>query len=168
MSKEENFPNANPHCNDYDSEGRCNNCGQFDCYECDWGVPFKGCNCRRCISAREDILEELYRAEQQKAADLRKEKAKQTAKLKKEELKKGIDGDLESMTSKQLKEEVKKLRAGIRAHRDSSGHDLCWYHPELWNLLPDKVDPKPAIPPTDEFLHHCKLYCESLNKKHST
>jgi hypothetical protein len=32
-------PNANPLCTDYDSEGRCNQCGQFDCYECDWGEP---------------------------------------------------------------------------------------------------------------------------------
>lgn len=25
--------------------------------------------------------------------------------------------------------EVKKLRNGIRKHRDSTGHDLCWYPP---------------------------------------
>lgn len=30
-------PNANPKCTDYDWEGRCNGCAQFDCYECDWG-----------------------------------------------------------------------------------------------------------------------------------
>ena len=29
----------------------------------------------------------------------------------------------------QLVEEVKKLRMGIREHRDSTGHDLCWRHP---------------------------------------
>ena len=32
--------------------------------------------------------------------------------------------------------EVRKLRAGIRKHRDSTGHDLCWHHPDLWDLLP--------------------------------
>jgi hypothetical protein len=29
--------NENPDCTDYDDEGRCNQCGQFDCYECQWG-----------------------------------------------------------------------------------------------------------------------------------
>jgi hypothetical protein len=28
--------NLNPKCNEYDDEGRCEQCGQFDCYECDW------------------------------------------------------------------------------------------------------------------------------------
>jgi hypothetical protein len=26
--------NGNPRCNDFDEEGRCEGCGQFDCYEC--------------------------------------------------------------------------------------------------------------------------------------
>ncbi|MCR4158344.1 hypothetical protein NUK34_05675 [Kerstersia gyiorum] len=42
-----------------------------------------------------------------------------------------MDNDLDAMTREQLIEEVKKLRAGIRTHRDTSGHDLCWYHPHL-------------------------------------
>jgi hypothetical protein len=75
-----------------------------------------------------------------------------------------IDDDIERMTMQELQTEVKKLRAGIRQHRDASGHNLCWYVPELWDLLPDKVDPKPNVPPTDEFLHHCQLYRKSLNK----
>lgn len=149
--------NENIHCGDYDSEGRCNQCAQFDCYECDWGVPFEGCNCRKCKGARESEIEEKRYAEERKAAEL-------AAKVKREELKKSIDGDLESMTAKQLKEEVKKLRSAIRTHRDSSGHDLCWYHPELWGVLPEKIEPKPEVPETKEFLHHCRLYRESLNK----
>lgn len=75
------------------------------------------------------------------------------------------DLDLESMSEDELRAEVKKLRAGIRQHRDSTGHNLCWYVPELWNLLPEKVEPQPAVPPTDEFIHHCKLYRQSLDKK---
>ena len=31
---------------------------------------------------------------------------------------------------------ARRLRAGIRAHRDSTGHALCWHHPALWGLLP--------------------------------
>src|SRR4249919_3622925 len=38
-----------------------------------------------------------------------------------------MDDDLASLTREQLIAEVIRLRAGIRAHRDSSGHDLCWH-----------------------------------------
>ena len=41
----------------------------------------------------------------------------------------------------ELIDEVKKLRQGIRRHRDSSRHELCWHHPALWGLLPEKTDP---------------------------
>lgn len=39
-----------------------------------------------------------------------------------------MDDDLETMSREQLIDEVKKLRAGIRKHRDSTGHELCWHH----------------------------------------
>jgi hypothetical protein len=43
-----------------------------------------------------------------------------------------MDDDLERMSREQLIEEVKKLCDGIREHRDSSLHELCWHHPALW------------------------------------
>lgn len=46
-----------------------------------------------------------------------------------------IDDDLYSMSQIQLINEIKKLRAGIRNHRDSTGHNLCWYVPELLYTL---------------------------------
>lgn len=52
---------------------------------------------------------------------------------------------------------------GIRAHRDSSGHDLCWHHPALWGLLPDQTDPMPTVPTWPEFLRGCLKYRESLD-----
>jgi hypothetical protein len=49
-----------------------------------------------------------------------------------------MDEDLFQMTRDDLIEEVRRLRQGIRQHRDSSLHELCWHHPSLWGLLPEK------------------------------
>ena len=73
------------------------------------------------------------------------------------------DEDLEQLTRDELLAEVKKLRAGIRRHRDSTGHELCWHHPELWQLLPEKVDPDLAVPAWPQFLRGCLRYRESLD-----
>ncbi len=74
-----------------------------------------------------------------------------------------MDADLDEMSREALVEEVKKLREGIRKHRDAEGHNLCWYVPELWGLLPDKPDPKPHIPPVSEFMEHCAAYRAALD-----
>src|SRR5262249_41698425 len=66
-----------------------------------------------------------------------------------------MDNDLESMSREQLITEVRKLRDGIRKHRDSSGHDLCWHHPKLWSLLPEKSDPVPVVPGWSQFMDGC-------------
>jgi hypothetical protein len=76
-----------------------------------------------------------------------------------------LDHDLYGLPKEDLLQEVKKLRAAIREHRDASGHDLCWYQPELWNLLPEKTEPKPKVPPTKEFLDACALYRKSLDTR---
>jgi hypothetical protein len=73
-----------------------------------------------------------------------------------------VDEDVERMSREQLIAEVKKLRRGIRVHRDSTGHELCWHHPALWGLLPDQQDPLPAVPDWPEFLRGCVRYRESL------
>lgn len=57
-----------------------------------------------------------------------------------------MDDDLLRMSREELIDEVRKLRRGIRAHRDSSLHELCWHHPELWGLLPQRTDPVPVVP----------------------
>ena len=49
-----------------------------------------------------------------------------------------MDTDLDAMSPEQLIAEVRKLRNGIRKHRDSSEHDLCWHHSDLWALLREK------------------------------
>lgn len=74
-----------------------------------------------------------------------------------------MDDDLETMSREELVAEVRKLRGGIRTHRDSTGHELCWHHPALWALLPERTDPVPTVPDWPEFLRGCLRYRESLD-----
>jgi hypothetical protein len=76
-----------------------------------------------------------------------------------------VDEDLERMSREQLIGEVKNLRAGIRTHRDSTGHGLCWHHPALWRLLPERTDPVPTVPTWPEFLRGCLRYRQSLDEQ---
>jgi len=74
-----------------------------------------------------------------------------------------MDEDLDTMERERLISEVKKLRAGIREHRDCTGQDLCWHHPKLWGLLPERTDPLPAVPDWPQFLQGCVRYRQSLD-----
>lgn len=76
-----------------------------------------------------------------------------------------MDEDIDHLTKEELILEVRKLRAGIRAHRDSTRHELCWHHPQLWNLLPEKTDPEIAVPAWPQFLRGCLRYRESLDQQ---
>jgi len=76
-----------------------------------------------------------------------------------------MDEDLDALSREQLLEEVKRLRAGIRAHRDSSGHELCWHHPDLWRLLPEPLDPRIEVPAWPQFLRGCIRYRQSLDEQ---
>jgi hypothetical protein len=76
-----------------------------------------------------------------------------------------MDEDLDSFTREQLIAEVKRLRIGIREHRDSTGHELCWHHPKLWGLLPERSDPQPTVPEWPQFLRGCIRYRQSLDEQ---
>ena len=76
-----------------------------------------------------------------------------------------MDDDLENLDHMALIAEVRRLRAGIREHRDSSGHDLCWYHPKLWGLLPEGATGLPVLPAWPQFLRGCIKYRESLDRE---
>jgi hypothetical protein len=76
-----------------------------------------------------------------------------------------VDEDLEKMTREQLIAEARQLRAGIRKHRDSTGHDLCCHHPALWSLLPERTAPVPTVPSWPEFFRGCLRYRESLDEQ---
>ena len=74
-----------------------------------------------------------------------------------------MDDDLATMSRDELLAEVKRLRAGIRKHRDSTGHELCWHHPDLWGLLPEQTEPAIAVPPWPQFMRGCVRYRQSLD-----
>ena len=76
-----------------------------------------------------------------------------------------MDEDIYQMSKDELIEEIRKLRAGIREHRDSTGNDLCWHHPKLWSLLPEKIDPKISVPAWPEFIQGCVRYRQSLDSQ---
>ena len=76
-----------------------------------------------------------------------------------------MDEDLASMSRDELIQQVRRLRQGIRSHRDSTGHELCWHHPALWGLLPEKQDPLPTVPTWPEFIRGCVRYRQSLDEQ---
>lgn len=76
-----------------------------------------------------------------------------------------MDEDLLTLDRNALVAEIERLRDGIREHRDSSGHELCWHHPKLWGLLPEKTDPLPSVPAWPQFLRGCLKYRESLDQQ---
>lgn len=76
-----------------------------------------------------------------------------------------LDHDLESLSAAELMAEVRKLRVAIRRHRDASGHELCWYHPELWSLLPEEGAQTPTVPAWPEFLKGCIKFRTMLDQQ---
>jgi hypothetical protein len=76
-----------------------------------------------------------------------------------------VDEDVAQMSRAELEAEVRKLRTGIRNHRDATGQELCWHHPALWGLLPERTDPNPEVPSWPEFLRGCVRYRQSLDEQ---
>lgn len=76
-----------------------------------------------------------------------------------------MDEDLQALDREALIAEVKRLRQGIRTHRDSTEHELCWHHPQLWALLPEKSDPVPVVPDWPQFMRGCVRYRQSLDQQ---
>ena len=76
-----------------------------------------------------------------------------------------MDEDIQGLSRDELIAEVKRLRDGIRTHRDSSGHALCWHHPQLWGLLPEPIPENIRVPAWPQFLRGCLKYRESLDRQ---
>lgn len=83
-----------------------------------------------------------------------------------------LDQDVQKMDLEVLRQEIVKLRNGIRKHRDQKGHDRCWLDDiELYKLLPDNVPAITTLPPKDEFLRGCENFwetrqCQKIQKLH--
>ena len=59
-------------------------------------------------------------------------------------------------------ERIAELEAAIRAHRDRTGHRLCWRDDQtLWAVLREGL-PDPELPPHREFVLGCLRYAERL------
>jgi hypothetical protein len=76
-----------------------------------------------------------------------------------------MDDDLALLSREDLEAEVRKLRTAIRSHRDSTGHELCWHHPQLWSVLPEKIPPAIAVPAWPQFMRGCVRYRQSLDEQ---
>ena len=76
-----------------------------------------------------------------------------------------MDADLDTLSREELVAELIRLRNAVRAHRDSSGHALCWHHPALWNLLPEQGQAAPIVPEWPVFLRGCLRYRQSLDEQ---
>ena len=76
-----------------------------------------------------------------------------------------MDEDLNTLSREQLMAEARKLRNAIRRHRDATGHELCWHHPDLWSLLPEGITPAIAVPAWPQFMRGCIRYRQSLDRQ---
>ncbi|MEJ7746423.1 MAG: hypothetical protein WKF61_06660 [Luteimonas sp.] len=76
-----------------------------------------------------------------------------------------MDSDLNDLSRDELIFELVKLRNAVRAHRDSTGHGLCWHHPALWGLLPEQSLVSPLVPEWPAFFRGCIKYRQSLDEQ---
>ncbi|MBB2754114.1 UNVERIFIED_ORG: hypothetical protein GGI57_004847 [Rhizobium aethiopicum] len=75
------------------------------------------------------------------------------------------DADLDSMSHADLLSAARAMRHAIRIHRDMSGHELCWHHPDLWTLLPDPPAGGQIVPDWPQFMRGCIRYRQSLDNQ---
>lgn len=68
------------------------------------------------------------------------------------------DDDLLTLSREDLLEEARRLRNGIRDHRDQRGDDRCWLDDDkLYQLLPERL-PAPTAMDAELMLPNCKRF----------
>jgi hypothetical protein len=75
------------------------------------------------------------------------------------------DADLEAMDREALLAAARAMRRAIRAHRDATGHALCWHHPDMWALLPDTPKGGQVVPEWPQFMRGCVRYRAALDRE---
>ena len=73
-------------------------------------------------------------------------------------MRRDVDSDIKGMSIAELRAEVRKLRKTIRQLRDRTGHDLCWFNPEIWKVLPEKKQSHPKVPEWSAFMQNCARF----------
>jgi hypothetical protein len=73
--------------------------------------------------------------------------------------------DLDALPHADLLAAAKSMRRAICAHRDTSEHELCWHHPDMWALLPDPPQVKPVVPEWPQFMRGCIRYRQSVDQQ---
>ena len=74
-----------------------------------------------------------------------------------------LDEDLDSMSREDLRQEVRRLREGVRRHRDSSGPSCAGTIQTSGGSPPESTDPVPEVPAWPQFIRACIRYRESLD-----
>lgn len=69
---------------------------------------------------------------------------------------------IQQMSVAELKDEVIRLRNGIREHRDTTGDDRCWLDDLLlYKLLPGSLPESAELPPWEEMERLCRQFFEN-------
>ena len=70
-----------------------------------------------------------------------------------------LDQDLLTLSARQMRKEIMRLRNAIREHRDEKGHGRCWLDDQrLYAVLLENQTADFSLPSRDEFLASCALY----------
>jgi len=81
---------------------------------------------------------------------------------------KSCDPDIENMSLDELKQSLQKARDLVRDIFKPKGHNACWFHSELAEILPEKVELNTILPPEIEFKRNCDRFNDYVRDKAPT
>ena len=70
-----------------------------------------------------------------------------------------LDQDLLTLSARQMRKEITRLRNAIREHRNEKGHGRCWLDDQrLYAVLLENQTADFSLPSREEFLTNCAAY----------
>ena len=78
---------------------------------------------------------------------------------------KSCDPDIENMSVTELKQSLQKARDIVREIFKPKSHDVCWFHNELSQILPEEVKLETILPPEIEFKRNCDRFNQFVRGK---